>query len=173
MPIILPYKGIMPNIHPTVYIADNAVITGDVTIGENSSIWFGCVLRGDVNKIVIGKRSNVQDGTVVHESSFGHPTIIGDDVTIGHMALIHACTIHDGVLIGMQSCVMDGTVIEARAMLAAGSLVPPGKHIASGQLWGGRPAKHMRDLNEKDFKHLEWSSDNYVKVSRTYKSGQN
>jgi len=172
MALIIPFRGITPKIHPSAFIADNVVITGDVEVGEDSNIWYGCVLRGDVNKIVIGKRSNIQDGTVVHESSFGHPTIIGDDVTIGHMALIHACTVKDRGFVGMQALVMDGAVVESEGMVAAGTLVPAGKIISSGQLWGGRPAKFMRDLTDEDRRHMAWSSEHYVRMAKEYKAGQ-
>jgi carbonic anhydrase/acetyltransferase-like protein (isoleucine patch superfamily) len=168
MPIIKPYKGIMPKIDPSAFIADNVVIVGDVEIGPDSNIWYGTVMRGDVNRIRIGARTNIQDGTVIHVSSFGHDTLIGDDVTIGHMALIHACHIHDGGFVGMQSCVMDGAVVESQAMVAAGALVTAGKVIPSKQLWGGRPAKFMRELDEKDLKHLVWSSTHYVRMSKEY-----
>lgn len=169
MPIIRPYRDKHPVIHPSAFIAENAVITGDVTIGPDSNIWYGCVLRGDVNNIVIGARSNIQDGTVIHVSSFGHNTVIGDDVTVGHMALLHACHIGNGGFVGMQACVMDGAVVESEAMVAAGGLVTPGKVIPSRQLWGGRPARFMRDLGDEDIKHMQWSAAHYVRLAGEYK----
>lgn len=168
MPIIRPYKDKTPVIDPSAFIAENAVITGDVVIGADSNIWYGVIMRGDVNNIVIGARTNIQDGTVIHVSSFGHNTVIGNDVTVGHMALLHACHIRDGGFVGMQACVMDGAVVESEAMVAAGSLVTPGKIIPSRQLWGGRPARFMRELNEDDLKHLKWSSSHYVRMSKEY-----
>lgn len=169
MPVILPYKNILPRIDQSAYIADNAVITGDVVIGEDSNIWFGCTLRGDVNNIRIGARTNIQDHTMIHVSSFGHNTEIGDDVTVGHMALLHACKVGNGAFIGMKACIMDGAVVEDRAMVAAGALVTPGKIVPSGELWAGSPARFMRKLTAEDFKHMEWSAAHYVRLSREYK----
>src|SRR3984957_6717979 len=148
-PLILPYRNILPKIHPAAFIAPGAVIIGDVEIGADSSIWFGCVLRGDVNYIRIGARTNIQDGTIIHTASGqqparmgagskipedGYPTIIGDDVTVGNLALLHACTLQDKSFIGMKSAVMDGCVIESGAMIAAGAVLTPGKTIPTGQL---------------------------------------
>lgn len=168
MALILPYKGITPQIDPSAFVAANAAIVGDVTIGAESGIWFNCTLRGDVNKIIIGARSNIQDGTVIHESSFGLPCVIGDDVTVGHMALLHACTVGDGAFIGMKACVMDGAVVEAGAMVAAGALVAPGKRVPAGQLWAGSPARFMRDLTDKDREMMRWSAAHYVKLAKDY-----
>jgi carbonic anhydrase/acetyltransferase-like protein (isoleucine patch superfamily) len=162
-PIILPYRGIMPRIDATAFVAPGAVIIGDVEIGPGSSIWFGCVVRGDVNKIRIGSNTNIQDGSVIHVASGeqparlsagppvkgwkGYPTIIGDNVTVGHMTLLHACTLEDSAFVGMHASVMDGAVIEGQGMLAAGATLTPGKRILRGQLWAGTPAKFWRDLN--------------------------
>lgn len=166
--LILPYKDSVPVIADDVFIAGTASIIGDVIIGEQSSIWFGCTLRGDVNCIRIGARSNIQDHSMIHVSSFGHATIIGDDVTVGHMALLHACTVEDGAFVGMKACIMDGAVVEVGAMVAAGALVTPGKRIPAGELWGGSPARFMRKLTQDDRKHMDWSAANYVKLSRDY-----
>lgn len=135
--VILPFKNILPRIAAGVFVAPTAAVIGDVEIGEDSSIWFGCTVRGDVNNVVIGKRTNIQDGTVIHVSNSLQGTYIGDDVTVGHMALLHACTIEDGAFVGMKACVMDGAVVEAGAMVAAGALVTPGKRVPKGQLWAG------------------------------------
>jgi carbonic anhydrase/acetyltransferase-like protein (isoleucine patch superfamily) len=167
-PLILPYKNVVPRIDETAFIASNTSIIGRVSIGEDSSVWFGCTIRGDVNDVVIGARTNIQDGTVIHESSFGDATLIGDDVTVGHMALLHACTIKDSAFVGMKACVMDGAIVEEKAMVAAGALVTAGKIVPTGQLWAGSPARYMRDLTDEDFKHMSWSSRNYVKLSREY-----
>lgn len=158
-----------PKISPDAYIADNAAVLGDVTIGANSSVWFGCTIRGDVNDITIGARTNIQDGTVIHVSSSLQGTYIGDDVTVGHMALLHACTIEDGAFIGMHACVMDGAHVESGAMVAAGALVTPGKVVKKGDLWAGRPARFMRGLSENDRKELTTSAEHYVKLAQIYK----
>ncbi len=158
-----------PQIAEDVYVAETATIIGDVTIGSGSSVWFGCVLRGDVNNITVGERTNIQDGTVVHVSSTLQGTHIGDDVTIGHMALIHACTIEDGAFIGMNACIMDGACVQKGAMVAAGALVTPGKIIKAGDVWAGRPARFMRQLTEKDRAELMTSSKHYVRLARIYK----
>lgn len=166
--LILKYKDATPVVDDDAFVAPNAVLVGDVEIGVESSIWFGCTLRGDVNRIRIGKRTNIQDHSMIHVSSFGHPTLIGDDVTVGHMALLHACTIEDGGFVGMKACVMDGAVVESGAMVAAGALVPPGKRVLAGQLWAGSPAKFMRELGDKDREYMKWSAEHYVKLARDY-----
>lgn len=170
MPLIRSYKNILPKIDSSAFIAENAVLIGDVEIGAESSIWYGCTLRGDVNTIRIGQRTNVQDHTVIHVSSTGQGTYVGDDVTIGHAALLHACTIGNRAFIGMQACIMDDAVVEDEAMLAAGALVTPGKRIPSRQLWGGSPARYMRDLTEEEIKFLSFSAERYVKLAKTYKA---
>ena len=168
MPIISPYKNILPKIHPSAFIAENAVIIGDVEIGADSSIWYGCTLRGDVNNIRIGARTNIQDHTIIHVSSTTQGTYIGDDVTVGHAAVLHACTIGNLAFIGMQACVMDDAVVEEQAMIAAGALVTPGKTVSKGQLWGGSPARYMRDLSDKDLAFLPFSAHRYVQLAKTY-----
>lgn len=162
------YKSVSPKIAASVFVAENAVIIGDVEIGEESSIWYNCVVRGDVNDIKIGARTNIQDGTVIHVSSTTQGTYIGDDVTVGHMALIHACTIGDRAFIGMKACVMDDAVVEEEAMVAAGALVTSGKRVPKHQLWAGSPAKYMRDLTSEEIKFLKFSAERYVALSRTY-----
>ena len=166
--MIKTYKGIYPRVCDTAFVAENAIIIGDVHVGKESSIWYNCVLRGDVNDIKIGQRTNIQDGTVIHVSSTTQGTYIGDDVTVGHMALIHACTIGDRAFIGMKACVMDNSVVEEEAMVAAGALVTSGKRVPKHQLWGGSPARYMRDLTEEEIKFLKFSADRYVKLSRSY-----
>ncbi|HUY67710.1 MAG TPA: gamma carbonic anhydrase family protein [Alphaproteobacteria bacterium] len=184
-PLILPYRGITPKIDPRAFVAPGAVIIGDVEIGPDSSVWFGCVLRGDVNYIRIGSRTNIQDGTVIHTASGqqpasatskipkdGYPTIIGDDVTVGHMALLHACTLKDNSFVGMQAGVMDGAVIESHAMLAAGGLLTPGKTIPKGQLWAGTPAKYLRDLTDADLAQFDLRASQYAELGREYLSAR-
>ncbi len=167
--ILKPYKGTSPQIDNACFIAENTSIIGDVAIGQGTSVWYGTTIRGDVNIIRIGEDTNVQDGTVIHVATFGNGTHIGDRVTIGHQALLHDCTIHDEAYIGMQSCIMDGAVVESRALVAAGSLVTAGKTIPTGQLWAGRPAKYMRDLNEDDYKLIDWSWKHYKTVAEKHK----
>lgn len=151
---ILPFEGVWPQIHPTAFIAPGARIIGNVEIGAEASIWYNCVIRGDVNRITIGARTNVQDGTVIHCDSpkpgrpEGFATTIGENVLIGHMAMIHGCTLQDRAFVGLGSIVMDGCTVESDAMLAAGAMLTPGKRVATGQLWGGRPAAYLRDLPE-------------------------
>lgn len=153
MSSIITYQGKTPKIHPTAFIAPGARIIGDVEIGPNSSIWYNCVLRGDVNQIRIGARTNIQDGTVIHVDSpkpgseAGLPTLIGDDVLIGHMVMLHGSILHDHAFVGLGSIVMDGCTIQSDGMLAAGALLSPGKTIGAGELWIGRPAKKLRDLD--------------------------
>ncbi len=186
-PLILPYRGKMPKIDPRAFVAPGAVIIGDVEIGPDSSIWFGCVLRGDVNYIRVGARTNIQDGTVIHTASGlqparmgagsnipekGYPTIIGDDVTVGHCALLHACTLADKSFVGMRATVMDGSVVESNAMLAAGGLLTPGKTIIKNQLWAGSPAKFLRDLTEADLAQFDLRASQYAELGREYREAK-
>ena len=170
--LILPYKGILPRIHPSAFIADGAVIIGDVEIGEESAVWFNCVIRGDVNEIRIGARTNVQDGSVIHVTRGGHGTYIGSGITIGHNAVIHACTLEDNSFVGMGTTLLDGSVIESNAMLAAGAVLTPGKRIPSGELWGGNPAKKLRDLSPKDQAFFPISAQGYVDLAKDYLANQ-
>jgi carbonic anhydrase/acetyltransferase-like protein (isoleucine patch superfamily) len=147
MPLIIPFAGKTPIIAPDAFVAPNATLIGDVVIGPGSSIWYGCVLRGDYNPIRVGARTNLQDGTVVHIDSNISGTFIGDDITVGHMCLIHACTLESGSFVGNKATVMDGAVVEGGAMVAAGALVTPNKRVPAGELWAGSPAKKLRDLD--------------------------
>ena len=167
--VILPFKDKHPQIDETAFIAENAVIIGDVTIGTKSSIWYSCVLRGDMNFIRIGNDTNIQDGTVVHVDSKGYPTILGDRVTVGHMALLHACTLEDDAMIGMQACVMDGAVVGKGSLIAAGALVTPGKQIGPGEVWAGRPAKFLRKGGPNDQKMLDYIWPVYDNLSAEYR----
>jgi carbonic anhydrase/acetyltransferase-like protein (isoleucine patch superfamily) len=168
--LILPHHGKSPIIHESAFIADTAVIIGDVEIGPDSSIWFGTVVRGDVNVVRIGARTNIQDGVVIHVASRGQGTFIGDDITIGHMALLHACTLESGCFIGMKSCLMDGTYVESGAMVAAGALVTPGKRVKRGELWAGTPARRMRDVTPEEMVFFPSSAAQYVKLAGTYRA---
>jgi len=166
--IIMDYGGTSPDIAADAFIAPNAAVIGDVVIGAQSSIWFACTVRGDGNFIRIGARTNIQDGTVIHVDSASLPTIIGDDVTVGHMALIHACTLEDGSFVGMAATVMDGAVVESGAMVAAGALVTPGKRVAAGELWAGSPAKKWRDLTDHERATLTDAAAHYVELAKGY-----
>ena len=181
-PLILPYNGITPRIHPTAFVAPGAVVIGDVEIGAESSVWFGCVIRGDVNKVRIGARTNIQDGTVIHVASGeqpvsarskipedGYPTIIGDDVTVGHMALLHACTVETRGFVGMKSIVMDGSKISTNGMLATGALLTPGKVVGPGELWAGSPAKFWRKLTDDDLAQFDLRTGQYVRLAADYR----
>ncbi len=176
---ILPYRGIMPSIDTSAFIAHNAIISGDVKIGKDSGIWYGCVLRGDVTKITIGKNTNIQDNCVLHGTRPNHaqnktglegaPVIVGDGVTIGHNAIIHACIIEDNSFIGMGSIIMDLARVEEYGMLAAGAVLTPGKIIKTGQIWAGNPAKYFRDMTEVEKNYIKTSADNYAQLAREYK----
>jgi len=168
MAIIKPYKGKFPKIHPSVFLAENAVIIGDVEIEEDSSVWYNVVIRGDVNYIRIGKRTNIQDGTIIHVDHKQYPTIIGNEVTVGHKVMLHACTIEDRCLIGMSSTVMDGVVVGKESIVGAGALVTPKKIIEPQSLWTGSPAKFKRKLTEDELKWLEKSYKNYVNYKNSY-----
>lgn len=173
-PSLIPFGGKTPMIHPSAFVAPGARLIGDVEIGPEASIWYNCVLRGDVNRIRIGARSNLQDGTVVHVDSpkpgseAGLPTIIGKDVLIGHMAMVHGCILHDRAFVGLGAIVMDGCEIESGGMLAAGALLPPGRRIPAGQLWSGRPAKYVRDLSEAEHADRQLGVDHYVMISKLH-----
>lgn len=170
MPIILPYRNVMPTLAATAYVADTAVVVGDVELGEGTGIWFGAVVRGDVNHVRIGARTNVQDGTVIHVTGRGgNPTLIGDDVTIGHMATLHACTLHSACFIGMRACILDGVVVETGAMVAAGALVTPGKRVPSGELWAGSPARFMRSVTEAEAAEIMASATRYAALADEYR----
>ncbi|MBI2339301.1 MAG: gamma carbonic anhydrase family protein [Deltaproteobacteria bacterium] len=170
--MILPYEQTSPKIHPTVFLAPQAVVIGDVEIGEGSSVWFQTVVRGDVNSIRIGKRTNIQDLSVVHVSNADGPkpakTIIGDDVTVGHRVILHGCTIGNGCLIGMGSILMDDVVIGDGAVIGAGSLVTEKTEIPPGQLAFGRPAKVIRPLTEMERAVVPYLSNHYAELARTY-----
>ncbi len=168
--LIVPHKGFVPKVARSAFIAANATLVGDVEIGENASIWFGVILRGDGPGIRIGENSNLQDGTVVHVAARGLMTVVGRNVTVGHKALLHACEVQDGAFIGMNSTVLDGAVVETEAMVAAGALVTPGKIVRRGELWAGNPARKLRDLTEKDFETFRRIAAGYVELARSYET---
>ena len=167
---IIPYKDKIPKLHESVFVADGAKIIGDVEIGEHSGIWFNAVIRGDVNFINIGSRTNVQDNSVLHVTSKTAPLNIGSDVTIGHSALLHGCTIDDYCLIGMGAIVLDRVHIHRNSMIAAGAIVLEGFDVPEGMLVAGVPAKVKRELTEEEKKFIHQSAVNYVSYVQAYKS---
>lgn len=173
---IRPFEQYLPQIHPSAYIDETAQVIGNVTIGEDSSIWPMSVIRGDVQGICIGQRTSIQDGTVVHvthDSRFcpgGQPTWIGNDVTVGHRVILHACTVEDFCLIGMGAIVMDKALVRSRVMVGAGSVVPSGKVLDSGFLYVGSPVKAVRPLNERELEFLEYSARNYQKLKARHQA---
>jgi len=165
---ILPYKGTLPTIAEDVFVAETAVITGDVVVGKGSSIWYGVVMRGDVHEIRIGEDTNIQDNSVVHVTRDKFGCYIGSRVTVGHGAILHACRIEDDAFVGMGATVMDGAVVESGAMVAAGALVTPGKVVKKGELWSGSPAKFLRELTEKELAFFLVSAENYRLLGLEY-----
>lgn len=171
---IIPINGKTPRLHDTAFIAPGCVLIGDIEIGPDSSIWYNCVLRADVSFIRIGARSNVQDGSVLHcdpprpGDPDGSPLVIGDDVLIGHMAMVHGCTIHDRGFVGLGAIVMNKAVIGSDAMLAAGAMLTEGKVIEPHELWGGRPARKMRDLDEAAIMGMRMGTAHYVENARAH-----
>jgi len=168
------FNNITPTIRDNVYIDEQSAVIGDVHIGNDSSVWPFTSIRGDVNKIRIGDRTNIQDNSTIHVSHDsehqpgGAPTIIGDDVTVGHQVILHACTIGNRCLIGMGSIIMDKVIVEDDVIVGAGSLVTQGRTLESGYLYIGRPAKRLRALSEEEKKYLEYSAHHYVKLKNKY-----
>jgi carbonic anhydrase/acetyltransferase-like protein (isoleucine patch superfamily) len=172
MALLLTYKGISPRLHQTVFTVETAQIIGDVEIGEDSSVWFNAVVRGDVNYITIGKRTNVQDNSVLHVTHDTHPLIIGDDVTIGHSVTLHGCTIKGRSLIGMGAVILDGAVVEEDTVLGAGALVTENMVVPSGSLVVGVPGKVRRELTSEERGELLQSARNYIDYSNAYREGE-
>ena len=168
MALIKPYRGILPKIHPSVYLSENVCVIGDVEIGEDSSVWFGAVVRGDVNYIRIGRRTNIQDNSVVHVTHETAPTIVGDDVTVGHRVILHGCVLANRILVGMGAILMDGVEVEDDVIIGAGALVTQNKKIPSGVLVAGVPAKIIRDLKDEEVKMIRESANNYVEYKNNY-----
>lgn len=174
---IRPFRGILPRLGARAYVDPAATLIGDVDLADDVSIWPGAVLRGDVHHIRIGARSNVQDGAIVHVTHDGpytpggFPTIVGSDVTIGHGAVIHACTIEDGCLIGMHATVLDGAVVRKNGFVGAGAVVAPGKVVGERELWLGNPARMVRVLSDAQVEQLYYSAANYVRLKDDYLAG--
>jgi len=164
------FEGHTPDVAADAWIDDTALVLGRVTLGENSSVWPMSVLRGDIHDIRIGKRTNIQDGTVIHvnhDSPYhpgGMPTVIGDDVTVGHKAMLHACTLEDRCLIGMGSVVLDGAIVHSEVLLGAGSVVPPGRELESGYLWLGSPVRKVRALTADELDYFRYSAEYYAQL---------
>ncbi|MEE8171623.1 MAG: gamma carbonic anhydrase family protein [Alphaproteobacteria bacterium] len=165
---ILPYRNIWPRFAPGVFVARGASVIGDVEMARESSLWFSAVIRGDVNYVRIGARSNIQDGTVIHTATRDGPTLIGEDVVVGHQCLLHACILEDACMIGMGAVVMDYSVVESGAWVAAGALVPPNKRIKSGELWMGRPAKFVRAVSNAEREEISRVAANYAARAKEY-----
>ncbi len=160
--MLRPYKSVRPTVDPTAFVDRSAQVIGDVHIGAESSVWMNVVIRGDVNSIRIGRRSNVQDLTMVHVMRDTHPTVIGDEVTVGHSACLHGCTIGDRVLIGMGATLLNGVVVGSDSVVAAGTLLTEGTHIPPRSLVMGRPGKLKRELTADEVAEIRWYADNYV-----------
>lgn len=177
-PNIRPYRGVLPRLGVGSYVDRAALVVGDVEIGDDASIWPFTVARGDVNFIRIGARTNVQDGSVLHVthdgpySPGGFPLLIGADVTIGHAAVLHACTIEDACLIGMRATILDGAIVRRHAMVGAGAVVTPGKIVGEGELWLGNPARCVRRLTDVQIEQLHYSARHYVKLKDEYLAAQ-
>jgi len=172
------FENISPRIAATAYVDDSALVIGKVTVAGDVSLWPQVVARGDVNSIEIGARTNIQDGTILHvshDSEFapgGFPLTIGADITVGHQAILHGCTIEDGCLIGMASTVMDGAIVRSGAIIGAGSLVPPGRDLEGGHLWVGSPARKVRPLREQEQAFIRYSAAHYVELKNRHLAGR-
>ena len=168
--MIRPFKGSTPVVDTTAYVDQSAQVIGDVVIGAESSVWMNVVIRGDVHRIRIGRRSNIQDLTMVHVMRDTHPTIIGDDVTVGHSAVIHGSTIEDRVLIGMAAVLLNGVHVGSDSVIAAGTLLTEGTYVPPRSLVMGRPGKVKRELTDEDVAEIRWYADNYVRYRLDYMS---
>ena len=168
--MIKPFQNLHPKIHETAFIAETAMVIGDVEIGENSSVWFGSILRGDVNYIRVGARTNIQDACVLHVSAKTHPTVLEDEITLGHRVTLHGCCVETGCLIGIGAIVMDGVRVGRNSLIGAGSLVTPNTQIPPRSLVLGSPACVKRELSDEEVKDLEKFWRNYVSYSRIYQS---
>lgn len=166
--IILPFQDFVPQIDEGAFVAAGTVIIGNVVIGAESSIWPGCVLRGDVGPIRVGKKSNIQDGTVMHVTEGAQGCFVGDNVTVGHMSLLHECEVRDGGFVGMRATLLDGAVMESCSMLAAGALLTQGKTVPTGQVWAGSPAKYWRDIKPEEAEEFAARAPHYADLASQY-----
>ncbi len=168
--MIHPYRGVTPKVHPSVFIAASADVIGDVELAEESSVWFGTVVRGDVNYVRVGRGSNLQDGTVIHVNRKGNPTILEEYVTVGHAARLHGCHIKSHCLIGIGAVVLDGAVLEEECLVAAGAVVSPGTKVPRGSVLMGTPARVKRQVTEADLDLIRRSAKNYISLAAEYKA---
>jgi len=166
--MLRPYKGVLPRVAADAFVDQSAQVIGDVEIGAESSVWMNVVMRGDVNTIRVGRRTNIQDGTVVHVMNRTHPTTIGDEVTVGHGAIVHGCSIADRVLIGMGAILLNGVSVGADSIVAAGTLLPEGTAVPPRSLVMGSPGKVKRALNDEEVASIRWYAENYVKYRLDY-----
>lgn len=172
------FEDILPDIDPSVFVEDSALVIGDVTIGANSSIWPFTIIRGDVNKIRIGENTNIQDNSVLHVTHDGpynpggYALKVGNNITVGHRVTLHGCTIEDNCLIGMSVTIMDGAIVHSNNLIGAGSLVAPGKELESGYLWLGNPARKVRALTDKEIESIQYSAQHYVRLKNRYLDSQ-
>ena len=169
--MILEHNGVAPQIDPSVFLAPSACVIGDVRIGEHSSLWFNVLVRGDVNYIRIGKRTNIQDGTVIHVTHKTHPTIIGDDVSVGHSVTLHGCRVQDGCLIGIGAILLDGVDVGESSMIAAGSLLTPGTKIPPRSLVMGSPARVRKELTDAECANFQAIAERYIQYQDDYRTG--
>ena len=170
-PLLLPIGGHSPRVHETAFVAPGAVLIGQVEIGPQASVWYGCVLRADTNAIKVGARSNVQDGTIVHVDAPDHgglPVVIGEDVLIGHRCMLHGATVESGGFVGMGSTMLDGSVVEDGGFLAAAAFLAPGKRVPRGEMWGGTPARKMRDLRDGEALAARIGAAHYVEEAAAH-----
>lgn len=168
------FNGIVPRLGANAYVDADALVIGDVELGEDASIWPGAVVRGDVQRIRVGARSSIQDGAVLHVTHDGpytpggSPLLIGADVTVGHAAVLHACTVEDACLIGIHATLLDGAVVRRHSMIGAGAMLSPGKVVGEGELWLGNPARFTRKLSDEEIEKLYYSAQNYVRLKDQY-----
>lgn len=171
---IMSFEGKTPKMGERVWVHPSSTIIGDVSLGEDVSIWPGVIIRADVNSVIIGDRTNIQDGSIIHVTNpganppHGYPTMIGNDVTIGHGAMLHGCTVGEGVLIGMRAILLDGSRVEKHAILGAGALLAPGKVVKTGEVWVGAPARRIKVLTDKEIEDLYFSAKQYVTLKDRY-----
>ena len=166
---ISPYRGVTPAIAASAFIAPSATIIGDVSVGEEASVWYGCILRGDVNAIRIGARSNIQDGTIIHVSPDTSPTLVGADVLVGHGVILHGCELKDGCFVGIRATILNGVVVETGAMVAAGALVTEGTRVPTGELWGGAPARKLGALQPAVAEGMKAAVVHYMELGRCHR----